>query len=91
MYYVYILLSKLDDKFYIGYAENLNRRIKEHKAGLVHTTVRYSDLNLIFYECFLSKRDALRRERYFKTTKGKKSLRLIVRDSLDNIKSCPVV
>jgi predicted GIY-YIG superfamily endonuclease len=37
---------------------------------------------LIFYEAFAAKTDAVRRERYFKTSKGKSSLRQVIRDSI---------
>ncbi|OGX17915.1 MAG: hypothetical protein A3K83_08000 [Omnitrophica WOR_2 bacterium RBG_13_44_8b] len=82
MHYVYVLRSVEDEKFYIGYTSDLARRIEEHKRGGVHTTSRLSDPKLIFYESFISERDALRREKYFKTTKGKKALKLILRDSI---------
>jgi len=35
---------------------------------------------LIFYEAFILERDAKRREKYFKTTKGKRALRLMLKD-----------
>ncbi len=82
MYYVYILWSCKRSKFYIGYTNNLERRLKEHREGKVHTTKRYQDHILIFYEAFTEKEDALRREKYFKTTKGKKTLRLMLHDTL---------
>jgi putative endonuclease len=81
MYYTYVLQSGRDKRFYIGSTENLERRLAEHSSGKCHTTLRFGELKLIFYECFLAKEDALRRERYFKTTKGKKALSLILRDS----------
>ena len=81
MYYVYVLWSKDDAKYYVGYTANLERRIDEHNTGKVYSTSRYSDEKLLFYEAFVSKEDAMRRERYFKTTKGKKSLGLILRNS----------
>ena len=37
---------------------------------------------LLFCEYYLSKHDATRREKYFKTTVGKKTLRLMLQDSL---------
>ena len=82
MYYTYVLYSRRDSKFYIGFTENLKRRIEEHASGKSHTTSRLGEPKLIFYEAFAAKDDAVRRENYFKTAKGKKALRLIVRDSI---------
>lgn len=91
MYFVYVLYSQEDDKFYTGYTKDLKRRLNEHRIGEVYTTARYQGVNLIFYEGFVSQADALRRERYFKTTKGKKALRFILRESLKSKKRCLVV
>ena len=83
MFYVYILRSFEDEKFYIGFTADLDRRIKEHLAGTNHTTSRMKNPQLICYEAFLSEFDAKRREAYFKTSKGKKTLRLMLRNSLE--------
>lgn len=72
----------LNDKIYIGYTSNLKRRIKEHQKEKVWTTSRMGTVNLIFYEAFTAEKDARRRENYFKTSKGRNSLRQIIRDSL---------
>ena len=85
MYYAYTLLSRKRGCFYIGMTSDIDRRMKEHRAGQCHTTARMSDFELIFYEAFKSKQDALRREKYFKTAKGKKMLRLILRESLQAV------
>ena len=82
MHFVYVLWDKDNKKFYIGYTANLERRMSEHKEGQCHTTLRMQDIDLLFYEAFLSREDACRREDYFKTTKGKKVLRLMLRESL---------
>ena len=63
-------------------SDDLKRRLKEHLAGKVWTTQRMLPVKLIFYEAFLAKGDAIRREKYFKTSKGKSSLKQIIRDSL---------
>jgi putative endonuclease len=82
MYSVYILYSKNDDKFYIGFTSDLKRRLAEHKAKKNHTTSRYDNFELVLSENFKNKQDALRREKYFKTTKGRKSLRLMLKEML---------
>jgi len=74
MYYVYVLLNLKDKKRYIGFTSNLRRRMKEHNAGRNVSTKSRLPLKLIYYEAHLSKTDAVRREGYFKTTKGKSAL-----------------
>ena len=87
MYYVYVLLSKKDDNFYIGFTENIQQRLDEHSAGKNISTKLRHPFELIYYEAHTSKYDALRRERYFKTTKGKATLKQILNDALSNNKS----
>jgi putative endonuclease len=82
MYYVYVLRSQLDKKLYIGYTTNLRNRMHEHNHGEVISTKSRRPFELIFYEGYKSMEDAKRRERYFKTTKGKSSLSMMLRDSL---------
>ena len=82
MYYVYILLSLRDFRFYTGLTNDISRRLKEHMTGHTHSTKRMGELKLIYYEVFINQEDAKRRERYFKTTKGKKTLKLMLRDTL---------
>ncbi|MBT4120927.1 MAG: GIY-YIG nuclease family protein [Candidatus Magasanikbacteria bacterium] len=83
MYYVYILLMS-NKKFYIGYTSNLKRRITEHRSGGNKTTKKFLPVKLIFYECYLNKDDATRREGYFKTSKGKTALRIMLTKTLEN-------
>ena len=82
MYYTYVLKSIADGKLYIGYTTNLKKRFKEHNKGDVPSTKPRKPFELVFYESFKNKKDAKRREQYFKTTKGKSSLYQILRDSL---------
>ena len=57
------------------------RRVKEHLEGKCHTTLRMHEPQ-IFCEGFILESEARRREGYFKTTKGKKTLRFMLRESL---------
>ena len=79
MYYVYILKSKRNGKIYTGFSENLKRRVKEHLAKQVHTTRRFGELELIYYEAFVNETDAREREVYLKTTQGKRTLKLMLK------------
>ena len=75
MYYVYILHSQKDNKFYTGYTNNLQRRIEEHGAGKVESTKTRSPLKLIYYEAYTEKEDAQSREVFFKNGSGKRYLK----------------
>ncbi len=84
-YCVYILYSLKDNKLYIGYTTNIQRRFAEHQSGNSKSTAPRRPLKLIFCEYYLAKEDAVRREKYFKTTAGKKTIKLMLRESLKEI------
>jgi putative endonuclease len=82
MFYVYILQSLKDKKLYIGFTSNLRKRLIDHNTGGTKSTKLRRPFRLIYYEAHLSKEDAKRRERYFKTSKGKNTLKQILRNTL---------
>ena len=73
MYYVYVLLGKVNGKrrFYIGSCSDLRKRLQKHKQGSVKTTKTYKNIKLVYYEACLVKRDALLREKRLKTGYGR--------------------
>ncbi len=75
MFYTYVLRSLKDNKLYIGFTENLEKRIKEHKLGYVDATKNRRPLKLIYYEACRNKQKALEREKYFKTGYGRRFLK----------------
>jgi len=75
MYYVYILQSKKDKLFYTGFTKDLKRRIEEHDEGRQFSTKDRRPFELIYYESCLNKEDAVAREKYLKSGKGKKYLK----------------
>ena len=83
-WYVYVLRSVKDQKFYIGSTNDLQRRVAEHQVGKNISTAKRLPLELTYFEGHRSKEDAIRREKYFKTTKGKVTLRQILRTSLSS-------
>lgn len=78
---VYVLISLKDRRLYIGYTSDLKQRLTSHFHGNSQATKFRRPFKLLFCEYFDSKKDALRREKYFKTTSGKRSLKLILRES----------
>lgn len=82
MYYVYLLKSRKQDWIYVGYTQNLRIRFNQHQKGLSVATKPYRPFDLVFYEAYKASADAKKRERYFKTTIGKRTLRLMAAESL---------
>jgi len=70
MFYVYILLLN-NKQIYTGFTTDLKRRVREHKSGKSKFTSKRLPVNLIHYEVYKNKKDAIRREKYLKTTEGK--------------------
>jgi len=62
MFYVYIIKSKRDNSVYIGYTEDLRKRLKEHNSKQNKSTKNKAPFELIYYEAYKSKSDAKFRE-----------------------------
>ncbi len=86
MYYVYILCSSKDGKLYIGSTPDLKKRIEKHSKGYVLATKNRRPLSLIYYESYISPRDAKRREIFLKGGKGHNDLKIQLEDSFRKIK-----
>jgi putative endonuclease len=70
------LLESLDKKsWYIGFSDNLKRRLTEHNNGKGGKTTRTQKWKLIYFEGYLNKFDALGRERFLKSGSGRKFLK----------------
>ena len=72
MYTLYILFSHKLDRFYVGYTNDLSRRLSEHNR----IKAKYTDMGipwtLVYSESFKSKKEAARRERFIKSKKSRK-------------------
>jgi putative endonuclease len=74
-YYVYILQSEVDNKFYTGYTKNIELRFEQHNSGKVESTKNRRPLKIIYFEACLNQQDATHREKYLKTHYGKMFIR----------------
>jgi putative endonuclease len=81
-YCVYILFSQKDHLLYTGFTSNIDERIKNHNGGKTKSMAPRRPLDLVFCEFYLFETDARRREMYFKTTAGKKAVKLMLRETL---------
>lgn len=83
-YYVYFLESLKNKNLYIGYTNDLNRRIKEHNRGLVFSTKPFLLWRIIFFEAYRNEKDAKRREAYLKTSQGSRLLKRMLKEYFYN-------
>ncbi len=74
-FYTYVLFSLKDKKMYTGYTSDLDLRLVQHNKGNVVSTKDRRPLILIYYEACLNQSSALKREKYLKTTYGKRYLK----------------
>ena len=77
MFYVYVLVSNKDGKYYIGFTIDLKKRFQEHILGKVRSTFYRRPLELIYYECYKNRKIAQKREKQLKG--GKAHVALIKR------------
>lgn len=78
--YVYILASKRNGTLYVGVTNDLERRVTEHKSGLVPGfTQKYGVKMLVYFEEHQSVNDALRREKQLKNWRRDWKIALIER------------
>jgi putative endonuclease len=81
-YCVYILFSQKDHLLYTGFTTDIEQRVKNHNDGKTKSTAPRRPLELIFCEFYLFEEDARKREMYFKTTAGKKAIKLMIGGTL---------
>lgn len=81
-FYVYILQSDKDHEFYTGYTSDLKQRVEQHKKGQVASTMNRLPIKLVYWEGCLSRKDATRREKYLKTSCGKRYIKSRLREYL---------
>ena len=76
--YVYILASKKNGTLYIGVTSDIERRIAEHKAGLIPGfTQKYNVNMLVFLEEYQSTKEAIEREKQLKNWRRSWKIALI--------------
>jgi putative endonuclease len=83
-YFVYILASQRNGTLYVGFTNDLSRRINEHKAGLVSGfTRKYGVSKLVYVEEYSSILEARARERTLKRWRRAWKIQLIEKDNPD--------
>ena len=77
-FYVYILCSSKNGTLYVGVTNDLNRRVRTHKAGTISGfTKQYGVCHLVYFETFEAITVAIRREKQIKKWNRSWKIRLI--------------
>ena len=71
-YFAYILQSELTGKLYKGHTQDLAVRLVAHNSGKTKSTKSGIPWRLVYSESFTDRNSAIERERYFKTTAGRR-------------------
>lgn len=75
MFYAYVIQSINYDYFYKGHCENLKLRLKQHNDGMTKSNKHYAPFKIVYFEKFNTREEAIVREKYFKTSAGRKFLK----------------
>lgn len=71
MFYVYILQSlSSPNQSYVGYTNNLSKRLAAHNAGHSIHTSRFKPWKIVTYVAFSDQSQAIEFEKYLKTSSG---------------------
>lgn len=74
-FYVYVLRSIDFERNYIGFTKDINIRLKQHNSGKTKSTKPYKPWKLLFFETYSSKIEAIKREKFLKTGKGREYIK----------------
>jgi putative endonuclease len=79
MYFVYVLENTVTQKHYTGFTLDLVQRLGQHNSGVTKSTKNRGKWVLLYSEKFMTRPEAMRRERFFRSGKGREELRRILR------------
>ena len=74
-HFVYFLLSMKNRDLYIGSTENVEKRVVLHNSGKVKSTKAYRPWELLGFEKYTSRSEAVKMERFYKTGQQKEILK----------------
>jgi len=81
MHYFYVLYSLKDGRLYKGYSSDVAARFIKHANGGTTSTKNRRPLILIYLESYLTKKEAMDRERWSKSLEGGVQLKELLKDA----------
>jgi putative endonuclease len=75
IYYTYVLYSTASDKIYIGQTTDLKKRLEAHNSGKSSYTKSYIPWELVYFEEFTTRSQAMKKEKELKSHRGREYIR----------------
>ncbi len=79
---VYILYSKVIDRYYVGYTNDLERRLTEHNRKKGKYTDSGIPWHFVYSETYSSKTEAMQREKFIKLKKSRTYIESLISSSV---------
>ncbi len=79
MFWVYILRSEVNGRYYVGQTDDVDARTGMHDRGEVKSTRPYRPWKLVYSEVFQTRSEAVRRERQIKRRKKRSYIEALIR------------
>ncbi len=74
-YYVYVIRSEGHKSNYVGSTQDVEKRLLEHNAGKCRYTSGRRPWVLVYQESYLTRGEAMKREKYLKSGQGREFLK----------------
>ena len=84
MYYVYVLMNEKGN-LYIGFTKDLRKRVKKHNSKGSNYTSKYEEWKLVYYEAYVSEKDARIREKRLKDGRARYLLKQRIKHSIEEV------
>ena len=81
VYFVYVIRSLNFDYSYVGHTKDLRQRMIEHNKGKTRSNKAYKPFNLVYFEEYKTRVEAVKREKYLKTGSGRELLKKILKNA----------
>jgi len=77
-YFVYIIYSLSKDRYYVGQTQDLEKRLADHHSSRSKFTKQTKDWVLVYFEEFVTRSEAVKRELEIKSKKGRKYIEYLI-------------
>ncbi len=78
MFYAYVLKSVNRDYYYKGHCQDIDVRLTQHNSGMTDSIRPYIPFKIVYFETFETEREAIIREKYFKSAAGRRFLKKVL-------------